>query len=347
MVDFAGWQMPIQYTSISEEHLATRSAVGLFDVSHMARLRFDGPGASAFLDQLLTRRVSDLRLGRAAYSLVTNEQGGILDDVLVYHLADAADQSYYVLVVNAGNHQKITAWLDAHESLASDATWQDVSRAWAMIAVQGPKSAKVLDDLVEADLASLSNYDATETLIAGHGGVVSRTGYTGEDGFELMVGNNVIASIWETLVERSTPLDGRPAGLGCRDTLRLEAGMPLYGHELSEEIDPYRAGLGFAVDLSKEFIGRDALEQRKAETDRPRRVGIELDGRRVPREGYAVLADAEIGHVTSGTFSPTLERPIAMAYIEPGCATPGTELKVDIRGRHEPCRVVRLPFYRR
>jgi len=348
MVDFAGWQMPVQYSSIREEHAASRQSAGLFDISHMGRLRFDGAGAVRLLDRLITRNIARVPLGGVAYGLITNPQGGVIDDVLVYHLQDAAGATYYLVVVNAGNREKVIAWINAHHETADDVFWQDVSQSWAMIAVQGPLAADVVGPLVEADIATMKYYTATETRIAGHGGIVSRTGYTGEDGFELFVGAGAVSAIWEDLYQRAKPLGGRPAGLGCRDTLRTEAGMPLYGHELSETIDPFQAGLRFAVDLEKDFIGRDALVQKKNAAAPLRRIGLLLAGRRVPRQGYAVLAaDKVVGEVTSGTFSPTLERPIAMAYVDHAEAKVGAELAIDIRGRTEPARVVELPFYHR
>jgi aminomethyltransferase len=346
LVDFAGWAMPVQYSSIVAEHQATRTACGLFDISHMGRLRFDGAGAERFLDSLVTRRVAGQQPGRIRYALVTNDQGGILDDVLVYHLRDQADQSYFVMVVNAGNRLKILDWLAPRLAAAPDVVCQDVTRHWAMLAVQGPRALDLAQPLVDdVELCSMKYYSGAETGIAGHGGVVSRTGYTGEDGCELMVGAAAVAGIWERLVDAGAV----PAGLGCRDTLRLEAAMPLYGHELSEDIDPFQAGLEFAVDLEgRQFPGRDALVSRQSRADRPRRVGLHLAGKRVPRQGFAVTAgNGEVGQVTSGTFSPTLQTPIAMAYVEPAFAGPGTELAVDIRGQAEPARVVPLPFYRR
>lgn len=349
MVEFGGWAMPVQYTSIVEEHQATRSAAGLFDISHMGRLRVDGPGAGAWLDRLVTRRVGDQPVGAIRYALVTNERGGILDDVLVYHLADAAGQSYYLVVVNAGNRTKIAAWLADHAADSAEAQLWDVGEHWAMIALQGPRAAEVLQPLVEVPLDTLAYYQGCETRIAGHGGIVSRTGYTGEDGFELIVGAAAVTTLWERLLADGASRGVVPAGLAARDTLRLEAGMPLYGHELSEAIDPLEAGLGFAVDFDKpEWIGRAALAQRRNDTKRPRRIGLELSGKRVPREGYTVLDDGrQVGTITSGTFSPTFQRPLAMAYVEPRSAQVGTELAVDIRGRLEPARVVKLPFYRR
>jgi len=350
MVDFAGWWMPVQYSSIVAEHQATRGAAGLFDISHMGRLRFDGAGAAGFLDGLVTRRVRDMRPGRIRYGLVTNNAGGILDDVLVYHLADAAGHSYHLLVVNAGNRLKILDWIAPRLAASADVYMTDVTRDWAMIAVQGPRSLELTQPLVDVELAAMKYYTGREAAIGGHGGIVSRTGYTGEDGCELIVGARVVVVVWESLVAAGA----LPAGLGCRDTLRLEAAMPLYGHELSEEINPYQAGLDFAVDLEgRSFPGRDSLARLKNEASQPRRIGLATDGKRAPREGYAILASAHgvegrvIGRVTSGTFSPTLDRPIAMGYIEPALAAPGTDVAIDVRGRPEPARIVALPFYRR
>jgi len=350
MVDFAGWSMPVQYASIVAEHQATRSAAGVFDISHMGRLRFDGAGAAAFLDRLVTRRVSDMRPGRIRYGLVTNDAGGILDDVLVYRLADAALQPYHLLVVNASNRPKIIEWITPRLAVAPDVTMADVTHDWAMIAVQGPKALELTQPLVDVELAAMKYYAGREAAIAGHGGIVSRTGYTGEDGCELIVGARVVVGIWESLVAAGAV----PAGLGCRDTLRLEAAMPLYGHELSETINPYQAGLEFAVDLEgRSFTGRDALARLKDDKSQPRRVGLVAAGKRAPREGYAILAAAPnsdgrtIGRVTSGTFSPTLDEPIAMGYVEPAFAAPGTDVMIDVRGRPEPARIAALPFYRR
>lgn len=345
LVEFAGWSMPVQYRSIVAEHQATRAAAGLFDVSHMGRLRFEGPGAARFLDRLVTRRVADQPDGRVRYALVTNEVGGILDDVLVYHLKNGAAQSYYVMVVNAGNRTKIVDWIKARLAGAADVYFTDATRDWAMVAVQGPRALTIVQPLVEERLAALKYYHARETCIAEHGGIVSRTGYTGEDGCELIVGSATVVKICDALVDAGAT----PAGLGARDTLRLEAAMPLYGHELAEAVNPFQAGLAFAVDLEgREFPGRDALARFKDDPRQPRRVGLELSGKRVPRENFSISsAGRSVGHVTSGTFSPTLERPIAMGYVEPQFASPGTQVEVDIRGRSEPARVVELPFYRR
>lgn len=345
LVEFGGWMMPVQYSSIVDEHQATRRAVGLFDISHMGRLKFTGSGAAAFLDHLLTRRVIGLDPGKIRYSLVTNEAGGILDDVLIYRLADP-DQ--YLLVVNAGNRLKIVAWVERHLTDAKDVHFVDETLATAMIAVQGPKALETVAPLVTAPLSQMEYYSGRASKIANVWGLASRTGYTGEDGCELIVPRDAAVAVWEAILGAGLKHGAKPAGLGARDTLRLEAAMPLYGHELSEEIDPYRAGLSFAVNLNHDFIGRNALSRLKESADRPARVGLELSGKRVPREHYPVMHQgSSVGAVTSGTFSPTLEKPIAMAYVRREVSTVGTQLDIDIRGKLEPAKVVELPFYRR
>ena len=348
LVDFAGWSMPVQYSSIVTEHVATRSAVTLFDVSHMGRFRFDGSDAASFLDRLLTRRVANLKPGQIKYSLVANENGGILDDVLVYHLVEGDKTDYFGLVVNSGNRQKIKNWIQQH--LAGDVQFRDVTERTAMIAVQGPRAIvladKILPDLKPADL---EYYTGRITTVAGHRAIVSRTGYTGEDGVEIIVPNDIARTVWESLITNGESQGVIPAGLGARDTLRLEAGMPLYGHELSEEISPYQAGLQFAVNLKdREFIGHAALSAARNASDRLHQVGLKVSGKRVPRQSCPIVSGGEvIGDVTSGTFSPTLGYPIAMGYVPPAYAQIGRELQIDIRGKPQSAEVVKLPFYRR
>jgi len=361
MVDFAGWAMPVQYASIIQEHLAIRSAVGMADISHMGRLRFEGPGAAVFLAELLTRRVADMELGQIRYSLVTNDAGGILDDVLVGYYHNSHGQPFFLVVVNAGNRAKIVDWVYAHlpreraEQPGQEIIWADVSRLWAMFAIQGPRSVELLQPLVDVDLQSMRYYRGAQALILHpaakrQGGIISRTGYTGEDGFELSLGASIAPGVWEALVELGKPLGAVPAGLGARDTLRLEAGMPLYGHELSEQINPFQVGLGFACHLvGYDFPGRNALLDIQKEPPRSVRVGLEMSpGTRAARQGCTILAGGRtVGQVTSGTYSPSLGRPIAMGYVAAEFSRPGAELQVDIRGRVESARVVELPFYRR
>ncbi len=344
MVDFAGWSMPVQYSSIVAEHRATRTAATLFDVSHMGRLLLAGPDAGRFLDHLVTRRIADLAAGRIRYGLITNAQGGILDDVLVYRLHE---EGRYQLVVNASNRLKILDWIEVHRT-GFQVTLDDRTHATAMIALQGPLAPALLQPLVDADLSGWKYYTGREAAVAGMQAYVSRTGYTGEDGFELVVPAAEATAAWEKLLAAGAEQGVMPAGLAARDTLRLEAAMPLYRHELSEAINPYQAGLGFAVNLDHEFIGREAVARFAQDPAQPQRVGLTLSGRRVPREGYRVYAGEEpVGEVTSGTFSPTLDRPIAMAYVAPAQAEPGTELSVDVRGDRQPATVASLPFYKR
>jgi aminomethyltransferase len=360
MVDFAGWAMPVQYTSIIEEHSATRNSVAITDISHMGRLRFEGPGAAVFLAEMLTRRVADMELGQIRYSLVTNDSGGILDDVLAGYYHDAYGQPFYMVVVNASNREKIVDWFHAHlpreraEIPGREVVFTDLSRLWAMFAIQGPKSIDVLQPLVNVDLQWMRYYRGARVQLLHpaaerQGGIVSRTGYTGEDGFELSLGAEIAPAIWQAIMELGKPLGIIPCGLGARDTLRLEAGMPLYGHELDEQINPIEAGLAFACHLTGyDFPGREALLQIQQQPPTRVRIGLEMAGQRVPRQGYPILYNGQpAGEVTSGTFSPTLKKPIAMGFVCPSAAKPGLELKVDLRGRPETAHVIELPFYQR
>ena len=351
MVDFAGWRMPVQYSSIRQEHLATRRDVGLFDISHMGRLRFHGPDAQRFLDFVLTRRVHSMRPGQIRYALVVNEAGGILDDVLVYALVSPEGAIDWRLVVNASNRSKLLDWFERHRG-GFDVDIEDQTLATAMLAIQGPRAIELAQRVWDATgmadcrIGDLKYYTG---VVVGSGSseiVISRTGYTGEDGCEWALPAERAESIWEQLVEAG----GCPAGLGARDTLRLEAGMPLYGHELDESIDPYQADLAFAVQLDDhpDFIGRKALEALAGRPPERIRVGLQAEGRRAPRQHSGVLdAGRTVGEVTSGTFSPTLEVPIAMAYVESACAEIGRRLSVDVRGHEVPVEVVALPFYQR
>lgn len=348
MVDFAGWLMPVQYSSIVEEHQATRRAIGLFDVSHMGRFRFTGSGAGAFLDRLLTRSVAGLSAGQVRYSLVTNESGGILDDVLIYRLTGHDGGDHYLLVVNASNREKIWNWIERQRP-GDSVRCEDITRTTAMLAVQGPRAIDAVREVTDFDPTTLKYYAAAETAVGGAGGIVGRTGYTGEDGWELILPAERAVAVWQAMLDAGNSAGARPAGLGSRDTLRLEAGMPLYGHELNESINPLQAGLKFAVDLEgREFPGRAALAQVAAAGGQPKRVGLRLAGKRVPREHYEVFSGGQrVGEISSGTFSPTFDCPIAMAYVEPACSAIGTAVEVDIRGKREPATVVKLPFYKR
>ena len=350
MVEFAGFMMPVQFTSIIQEHQTTRSFAGMADISHMGRLRFEGPGAAVFLAELLTRRVADMVFGQIRYSLVTNEQGGILDDVLVGYYHNEYGQPFYLLVVNASNREKIVRWIHQHltperaNRPGNEIIFTDVSRLWAMFAIQGPRAIDLLQPFVDVDLFSMKYYRGELVRLLHpaaqrQGGIISRTGYTGEDGFELEHGRRHRLGHLGGIVG-GRRAHGRHAHRAWRrDTLRLEAGMPLYGHELSEEIHPFQAGLGYACHLvGYDFPGRDALVKIEKEPLRLTRIGLELSERRVPRQGCPILAESRrIGEVTSGTFSPTLQKPIAMGYVPPEFAALGTELQIDIRGHLADC----------
>ncbi|MFJ6740123.1 glycine cleavage system aminomethyltransferase GcvT [Streptomyces sp. NPDC091279] len=349
MTDFAGWDMPLRYGSERDEHVAVRTRAGLFDLSHMGEITVTGPEAAALLNFALVGNLASAGVGRARYTMICRTDGGILDDLIVYRLAEAE----FLVVANASNAQTV---LDAlrERSAGFDAEVRDDRDAYALIAVQGPESPGILKALTDADLDGLAYYTGLPGTVAGVPALIARTGYTGEDGFELFVEPGHAVALWQALTEAGAGAGLVPCGLSCRDTLRLEAGMPLYGHELSTALTPFDAGLGRVVKFEKEgdFVGRAALREaadRAASTPPRVLVGLVAEGRRVPRAGYQVVSGGEvIGEVTSGTPSPTLGRPIAMAYVDAAHAAPGTPgVGVDIRGSHEPYEVVALPFYRR
>lgn len=342
MVDFAGWHMPIMYTSIVDEHHAVRKQSGLFDIAHMGRLWFAGPDACEFLDHILTNHVAKMDVGQVRYSLVCREDGGILDDVLIYRFVDR-----YLLVVNGANREKIVEWIGSQQG-GFDFAFHDETLSSFMLAIQGPQAEAILSPHVDTSLGEISYYHTIESKVFGKQAIVSRTGYTGEDGFEVIVPLEDGVDLWTAVMEAGGE-SITACGLGCRDTLRLEAAMPLYGHEMDESVDPVTAGLGFGVKLKKDgFVGKAAIEEIKTRSDVPKRVGVELAGRRIAREGALLIVDGrQVGHITSGTFSPTLEKSIGMGYVEKSFAVPGSEIEVEIRGKREPARVVALPFYKR
>ncbi|MFJ6724906.1 glycine cleavage system aminomethyltransferase GcvT [Streptomyces sp. NPDC091281] len=349
MTDFAGWDMPLRYGSERDEHVAVRTRAGLFDLSHMGEITVTGPDAGALLNFALVGNIAAVGVGRARYTMICAENGGILDDLIVYRLADAE----FMVVANASNAQVV---LDALTARAAgfDAEVRDDRDAYALLAVQGPESPGILKSLTDADLDGLKYYAGLPGTVAGVPALIARTGYTGEDGFELFVKPEHAVALWTALTEAGAGVGITPCGLSCRDTLRLEAGMPLYGHELTTDLTPFDAGLGRVVKFEKEgdFVGRTALEAAAARSaENPPRVlvGLIAEGRRVPRAGFAVVAGGEtVGEVTSGAPSPTLGKPIAIAYVDAAHAAPGTAgVGVDIRGTHEPYEVVALPFYKR
>lgn len=344
-VEFAGWRMPLQYTSILDEHRAVRERAGLFDLCHMGEIVVAGADAGRALDYALVSWPSSLRVGRAQYSMICNAEGGVLDDLIVYRLAE----DRFLVVANAANAVLVSDLL-IERVAGCGAIIDDRSLATGLVAVQGPRAAAIVARLTDVDLAALRSYAVAEGTVANLPAVIARTGYTGEDGFELFVDTALVGRLWNAVLEAGRDDGLVPVGLGARDTLRLEAGMPLYGNELDPATNPFEAGLGTVVRFDKpgDFVGRAALERVAAAVPARRRVGLVVEGRGIARHGHPVFAgDRETGSVTSGTLSPTLGVPIAMAYVAPGDAEPGTMLAVGIRGTRVPARVVPLPFYRR
>jgi len=346
MVPFAGWGMPLKYSSIVEEHLAVREAVGLFDVSHMGEILVRGKDAGSFLQRTTTNDISRLNVFDAHYSTVLNERGGIMDDVFVYRV----EEQVYMVVTNAVNVEKIYGWFKQQAS--GDVEIQNITDTTLMPALQGPRAKQVLQQLTEFELDQLKRFKATSMKVAGLPALVSRTGYTGEDGFELYLANEPASNparaerLWDALLRAGKGADIRPCGLGARDTTRLEAGFVLYSHELNEEITPFEAKISYAVKLDKgEFIGREALVRQKATGLGRARIGIRMLERGVPRQGYKVLKDGEeVGYVTSGTISPLLNVGIAMGYASPDIA-PGAGVAIEIHGKPRAAEVVNWPFY--
>ena len=343
LVDFAGWELPVQYSGLMEEHRAVRTAAGLFDVSHMGEFKVSGAGAETFLQQLTPNDVAKLTPGRIHYSGLLTEAGTYVDDLLVYRVGDEE----FLLVVNAANAPKDFAWLESR--LTENVEIQDVSGDYGLLALQGPRAAEILAELTEIDLSQIRYYRFETAEVDGHSAIVSRTGYTGEDGFELYLSPTSAPSVWDRLLEVGAPKGLVPAGLGARDTLRLEAAMALYGHEIDDTTTPLEAGLSWVVKLAKgEFVGRDVLVDQKEKGLDQQLVGFEMTGRGIARQGYEVLSGGEVvGRVTSGSFSPTLEKAIGMAYVPPGLAEPGTEIQIQVRKNAVEGVIVPLPFYKR
>lgn len=344
--EFAGWNMPVRYSGETAEHNAVRNSAGLFDLSHMGEIIISGPQAAEALNYALLANASTIKVGRARYTMLCNSAGGVLDDVIVYRLQDEE----YLVVANAANAAVISAEL-AERVSGFDAAHRDASDEYALLAIQGPRAAAILSPLTSTDLTEVKYFAGYPAQVAGKDVLLARTGYTGEDGFELFTAPGDAEAIWRALTESGAEHELQPAGLACRDTLRLEAGMPLYGNELSAELTPFHANLGRVVRLDKEgdFVGRAALAEVAEKPTERTLVGLTTQQRRAPRHDYRVLDEsgAEVGVVTSGAPSPTLGHPIGMAYVDRAVSEPGTALQVDIRGKGVAVEVVELPFYRR
>lgn len=344
MVDFGGWDMPVQYSGVIEEHLAVRQAAGLFDVSHMGEVEVTGPNALAFIQYLTINDASKLVDGQIQYSAFCYPEGGVVDDVTLYRF----NESRFLFCVNASNTDKDFAWMQKilSESAMTDVTLSNRSAEFAQIALQGPKAEKILSALTNVPLAEIVYYHFCEGVVAGVEMIISRTGYTGEDGFELYLPSSAAVEVWRQLMATGAPHGLLPIGLGARDTLRLEKGYALYGHELSQEISPLEAGLAWITKLDKDdFVGKAALVAQKTNGVPRRRVGLVMQERGIPREGYLVFAgDREVGVVSSGTMSPTLMIGVALALVEPSVAGVDSELQVAIRNRRMSAKVARPPF---
>lgn len=351
MIDFAGFSMPVEYEGIIAEHRAVRASAGLFDLSHMGEIRVAGPAAATFVEWAVTNKVANLSVGQARYAAICRPDGGIVDDVVVYRRADD-----FLIVVNAANIEKDMEWLDylrrtwpgdgGPPVAPDDVVIDDLSPETALIALQGPKSQAILARLSDVPVDGLRPFRFVEGAVAGHRALISRTGYTGEDGFELYIVPDAARPLWRALLDAGADEGLVPVGLGARDTLRLEMRFPLYGNDIDETTTPLEAGLDFTVKFDKEgFVGKDALEKQRAAGVARRLIGFKLLGRGIPRQGYPLIADdRQVGQVTSGSMSPTLGEPIGMGYVESQYATPGTELAVEVRGRRIPCAVVEGRF---
>lgn len=343
MVEFAGWMLPVQYpTGPKEEHLCVRRAAGLFDIDHMGQIVVKGADAVPFLQHVMTADVSAFEAGGAYYSLMCYDDGGVVDDTFIYRLPDR-----FFVVVNASNNAKDTRWLDYHRG-GFDVTVENVSDATYMVALQGPRAEAILNPLCAADLSTMAYHTALETEVLGVPALVGRTGYTGEDGFELFFPAERAGEVWDGILEAGRPHGLLPIGLAARDSLRFEPCLPLYGQEITAMVDPIEAGLGFAVALDKgPFVGREALLKTRLEGAPNRLVGLRMTGGGVPRHGYEVVAgDLIVGEVTTGMYAPTVDAFLALAYVPVEYSAPGTELGVMIRDKVRTAVVVKKPFYK-
>jgi len=340
LVPFGGWEMPVQYSSIIEEHRAVRGAAGLFDVSHMGELEVRGPRALTVVQRLTTNDAAALGEGQVQYTLLCDPQGGIVDDLTLYRLGP----EHFMLTVNAANTDKDWTWVTAQ---GAEAEWRDASLETGLLAVQGPAAEALVGRLADRDITGIAYYHFARGAVAGVPALISRTGYTGEDGFELYVAAGDAERLWRALMEASQPHGLRPIGLGARDTLRLEMRYALYGNDIDHSTSPLEAGLGWVVKPAKgEFVGRAAIEALRARGLTRKLVGFEMVERAVPRHGYRLLRDgAPVGAVTSGSFAPSLERGIGLGYLRAELAAVGTEIDVEIRGAAHRARVARTPFH--
>jgi len=345
IIDFGGWAMPVQYTNVIDEHKNTRNAASLFDICHMGEITVDGPQSLDFLQYVLTRNLLDQEIGQVKLSALLNAEGGIIDDLTVYKFKEDS----YMLVTNAGTLERDWQWLNAiREEMGFDCRLENISDKMGKLDLQGPQAEAILQTFTPVDLTKIKYYHFQEITLLDNQAIISRSGYTGEDGFEIYAASTIIGEIWDQLLASGANKGLKPAGLGARDTLRLEAGMLLNGQDMMEEVTPLEVLYGWIVDLSKDFIGAAALAAKKQAGIKNKLVGIEMTGRGIARHGYKVFqADKEIGVVTSGSFAPTLNKAIGLAFVEVKFTAPGTEVFVAIRDTLCPAKIVKLPFYKR
>ncbi len=345
IIDFGGWAMPVQYSNVIDEHKATRNAAGLFDICHMGEIEVKGPQALDLLQLVLTRNLADQKIGQVKLSALLNEEGGIIDDLTVYKL----DNNSYMLVTNATPKERDWQWIKAvSQDNGFNCSLKDISGTMGKLDLQGPLSEEILQKLTDANLQTLRFYHFCESQVAGIPAIISRSGYTGEDGFEIYAAANDMSNIWDKLMITGASLGIKPAGLGARDTLRLEGGMMLNGQDITETVSPLEVPYSWIVDINKEFIGKTALMTKKNSGFGHKLVGIEMTGRGIARHGYKVFhKKREIGIVTSGTFSPTLNKAIGLAFVDEACSAPDTIIAVAIRDTMAEAKIVKLPFYKR
>lgn len=342
IVPFAGWDMPVQYKGVIEEHCAVREQAGLFDVSHMGEIFVTGVGARDFIQNLITNNITKIGNGQCQYSVCCYEDGGVVDDVIVYQF----NTEKFMVIVNAANVEKDFSWMQKNKQ--KNVQIENKSDVFSLLALQGPKACEILWSLVDVDLTKLKYFSFCETLFGQHEVILSRTGYTGEDGFEICCAWDSGPEIWQQILKAGQGFGIQPIGLAARNTLRLEAAYSLYGHEISESINPLEANLGWVVALDKaQFIGKKALQKTKSEGAKRKLIGLEMVGKGIARDGYKVFGlDGEVGYVTSGSYAPTLQKSIALALVDAGLGT-GIELFVQVRNQKLQARIIKLPFYER
>lgn len=345
LTSFGGWEMPVQFAGITKEHEAVRNAAGMFDISHMGKFILRGKDLISQLQNLVPSDLNRLHAGQAQYTVLLNPRGGIIDDIIFYYQGeDSTGEQRGVMIVNAATTNKDKTWLEQHLDF-NNIIFQDISPKKVLIAVQGPKAASILQSFVQEDLTAIKAFGHLEATVLNKTAFLARTGYTGEDGFEVMLDPDVGVELWQSLINAGVV----PCGLGARDTLRLEAAMALYGQDIDDTTTPLEAGLGWLVhlDTKGDFIGRSVLEEQKTSGVQRRLVGLQMSGRNIARHGYQVLSKGVVvGEITSGTLSPTVGYPIALAYVPTALATVGQQLEVEIRGKSYPAVVVKKPFYR-